>query len=114
NSHLCNRFIEGGIISVGRPMKLRKQRASLRRVLHHLNDFCQQFQTINQVLDKSISTILVGIYVFLFITPYFLTFVENKPSVRLSFGMLCIITYAFCFSFSICNDRLRRQVSAFG
>ena len=109
NSRICQRFIK----PVDGPKKIRQQRASLLRILHHLNDFCQQFQAINTVLDTSISMLLVGVFIFVFIVPWFLVFVKNDPSVRLVFSLLAIVTYMFCFSFSICNDRLRRQVGAF-
>ena len=110
NARICNRFIKMKL--VGGPKKLRKQK--LLRAFHLLNDFCRQFQEINTVLDESLSMFLVGIFTFLFVLPFFLMFVENEQSVRLFFSFLATIAYMFCFSFSICNDRLKRQVGTLG
>ena len=118
NARIFNRFIKAEPVTVGGlteiVKKLRKQRASLLRVLYILNDFCRQFRAINSVLDKSISMLMVGSFICLFILPYFLMFVENEQSVRLVLIFLVMGIYVFSFSFSICNDRLRRQVGAFG
>ena len=111
NSRICQRFINAEAVDGGK--KIRQQRASLFRALKHLNDFCQQFQAINSVLDASISMLLAGVMIFLFAVPYFVVFAENEQSVRLVFCFLATVTYMFCFSFSICNDRLQKQVSAF-
>ena len=114
NARVC-RFTKDEL-SLGGSKKLRKQRAdlfrkaSLLRTLHHLNDFCRQFHAINSALDSSISMYLAGLYCFLFIFPYFCVFVDNELSIRLFLSSLAVIAYMFCFSFSICNDRLRRQV----
>ena len=108
---VCHRLTKK-FISVSGPKEVWRQRASLRKVLHLLNDFCQQFQAINSVLDASLSMFLVGALTFLFVLPYFLFFVENELSIRLFFCCIAATLYMFCFSFSICNDRLRRQVGS--
>ena len=109
NALICKRFTKTEPVSVS---KLRKQRAKLLRALHHLNDFCQQFQSINTVLDKSLSMLMAGVYSILFVLPFFVVFIENDLSIRLGFAILASVNYMFCFSFSICNDRLRRQVGS--
>lgn len=110
NTLLCKRFTKTELTSVSKPKKLRRQTGDLLKVLENLSDFCQQFQQINFVIDTSISTYLVGLFIFLYLLPYFLFFTENELSIRLLFGFLSIITYMLCISFSICNDLLRRQV----
>ena len=112
NARIYNRFIKTE--PVEGPKRLPKQRANLLRVLHLLNDFCRQFKEINSVLDRSISMFMLGAFCFLFLVPFFLVFVENEQSVRLVLSFLAMVTYMFCFSFSICNDRLKRQVGVFG
>ena len=110
NNHICSRFSRTELISVN-GSKLKKQKASLVKILHLLSDFCQQFQAINWVLDSSISLYLVGLFIFMFVLPFFLLFIQNEPSIRLFFGLLAMVTYMFCFFFSICNDLLKRQVT---
>ena len=101
NSHICKRFSRTELISVG-GFRRRKQ-ADLLRIIHLLNDFCQQF-------DSSISFYLFGLYIFFFVLPFFLLFAGNEPSIRLLLAFVAMVTYMFCFLFSICNDRLRRRV----
>ena len=109
NNQICNRFSRTELIPAN-GSKLRKQKANLLKILNLLDEFCQQFKEINLVLDSSISLYLVGLLIFLFVLPFFLLFIQNEPSIRLFLGFLAIVTYMFCFLFSICNDRLRRQV----
>ena len=110
NTRLCGRFTKP--TSVSGPKRLRKQTTSLFRVPHLLNSFCKQFEKINSVLDSSISMYLAGLYISLFILPYFCVFVESELSIRLGFCAPAMVLYMLCFSFSICNDRLRRQVQS--
>ena len=111
NALIYNRFIKEELFPACGPKKLRKQKATLHQVLHYLSDFCQQFQQINSVLDSSISVYLAGLFTFLFTSPFFLIFVKNDLSIQIFFILLVIVLYMLCFSFSICNDRLRIQVS---
>ena len=112
NALLLRRFKEAELISVGMLNK-RRQSADIFKVLHILGDFCRQFKEVNAVLDSSISLIMLGAYAILFVIPYFLVFVEIPPIIRLLFTVLILFDYLFCFTFSFCNDRLRRQVSPF-
>lgn len=83
NARLCDRFTRTQFFSASSSKQVKKQQAALLQVLHHLSDFCQQFQQINRVLDSSISKILVAVYLCLFVLPYFLIFVENNLAIRL-------------------------------
>lgn len=103
---LRDAFAKG--ISIGRPVKVRK--AKIDKALFLLADFCEQFKEINFVLDSSFSLFLFGTYLSLCILPYYLMFVEKSLAIQLFFGFLAIALYLFCFSFSLCNDRLTSNV----
>lgn len=111
NSLICSRFIGTKPPSISRPMKWRKQKATTLKILRLLNDFCRQFKEVNSVLDSCISPILLGAYILLFFIPYSLIFVEIVLGMRLILSVLIVAIYLFCFFTSICNDRLRKQVS---
>ena len=110
NILMFKRFVRTKPDLIGRPIKLRKQKAITLKTLHLLNDFCRQFKQINSVLDSSLSMVMLMVFVIIFLLPYFLIFVQGEPGIRLSFSVLAVAAYLFCFSFSICNDRLQRQV----
>ena len=105
---MCH-FIRTGLISISR-QKSKKQKTNLFKAFHPLlNDFCQQFKLINSVLDSSISIILLGGFL-LNLIAYFLVFIRNSLAIRLSLSVLMTAAFLFHFSFSLYNDRLRRQV----
>ena len=111
NALICNRFIKAELLFANGPKNLRKQQAILHKVFTILNNFCRQLQQINSVLDRSTSIFLLGLFLFLFILPFFLFFVKNDLFIQLFFGFMAIVLYILCFSFSLFNDRLKRQVS---
>ena len=110
NTWLSKSFATADSIRQSSKRLKKQQRAALIKVLCFLGEFCQHFEEINCFLDCSISTFLVGLYCNLFVIPFFLLFVENELSIRLFFSLTCTVSYTFCFSFTICNDRLQRQV----
>ena len=110
NTRLSRSFATADSLTARDSKGLSKQRASLLKVLRFLGEFCQQFEEINSFLDCSLSMFLVGLFIILFVIPFFLLFVENELSVRLFLSLVCTAAYTFCFSLAVCNDRLRRQV----
>ena len=110
NALIYNRFIKTELPFASGPKKIRKK-AGLLRILRLLSDFCRQFQQINSVLDSSVSVFLLGMFGFMFLLPFFLLFVKNDLAIQLFFGVMPIVLYILCFSFSIFNDRLKGQVS---
>ena len=110
DSLICKRFTRTELLSIDSFKKLGKQQTGFLRVLRLLNDFCQQFQQINSVLDDSVSMFLLGVYICIFLLPFFLFFIENDLFIRVFLCFVVLAAYMLCFSFSICNDRLRREV----
>lgn len=111
NTVVCDNFSKTDLADFSRAVKLRRQKANTLKVLRILNDFCQQFREINSVLDPVFSVVLIGVYFNMFILPYFLLFVNIELGIRLFSCLLAVVVYLLCFSFSLCNDRLRGQVS---
>ena len=66
---ICNRFIKGKLISIGKPIRLRKGKFDKLDVLQLLGDFCRQSKEISLVLDSSLSGILMGLFFTLFFMP---------------------------------------------
>lgn len=91
-------------------LRLRKERVNSLKVLRLLNDFCRQFKKISFVLDSSISLMMLGAFIVLYLIPFFMVFVEIPLAIRLLLFVLIPANYLFCFSFSFCNDRMPRQV----
>ena len=99
--------------SASRPIQLRRDDSDLLKARHLLNDFCRQFKEINSVLDTTISGMVLGVFITLFFIPYFLVFGDNTLLIKIFIALGVTIDYLCCSSFSIYNDRLRRQVGRF-
>lgn len=92
--------------------KFNKSRPKTFKVLFALNDFARQFKAINDILDSSLSRMLLGAYFAQFGLPYFIVFVENSHAVRLFVTLMAISTALLCYSISLMNDLLRRRASS--
>ena len=108
NKTVSRRFIGNSLASPSLPRRIRRQKAL--KILILLNGFCKQFMQISSVIDSCTSGVLLGIFVALFVIPFFLLFVQIQFSIRLFLSLLAAAAYCFCCSFSLCNDRLKRQV----
>ena len=107
---IINRFLRPSRTTISDPIKLRKLKTSIFKVLRRLNEFCRQFEKINATLDASLSGIMLGYYICFSVFPYFLIFSEMTPEMRLLVCALSLVDYLFCCSFFFCNERLKRQV----
>ena len=101
------KFTRIKLVSTSRPVRMRKQTAL--KILITLNEFCQQFAEINSVLDRSFSPPQLGIFIAIFVFPYFILFVDTI-TIRLFLSVLVTAVYCLNSSFSFCNDRLRKRV----
>ena len=106
-----SRFSKTKFTSNWRHVRFGKQKHAIAEVLHLMNDFFRQFRMINFVLDSSFSRILLGAFFVLFAIPYFLVFAENQFGMKLFLFTICFTFFLICFSISVYNDRLRRQVA---
>lgn len=95
------------LASTSKPVKISEQTALKIQIA--LNGLCQQFREINSVIDSSVSLFMLGIFICVFVSPYFLIFVVTFK-IRLFLSVLMMGVYCWCNSFAFCNDRLTKQV----
>lgn len=94
-------------------MKFGKERPATFKILYALNDFARQFKQMNQILDSSLSKIILGDFIAFYALPYFIVFAENPLVIRLSICAMIFASYLLFCAISFYNDRLRKQVRIF-
>ena len=112
NRSICKQFRRNAhLASPSDPIKIRRQRAGVRRILHSLDNFFRQYSEINSILDWLLSRLMLGLYIGFYGFPYFMVFAEIPMGIRLFLTALIFLTSLLAFSIPIYNSKLKKEAS---